>query len=101
MPSRYPNYPRLPGQTYSRLTFWLVALLLFSLEASYGEVLSDFQFKADFYRRDLQTNTIKGKGHSWMKKGTKEIWGDELEGDFPSKRATANGNVHLHDGDID
>lgn len=59
------------------------------------------EFHMDKYTRDLRTNTVKGKGHAYIKKGIKEVWADEVEIDFTTKRAIANGNVHVKEGPID
>lgn len=55
-------------------------------------------FRADYYRRDLNTNTIVGKGNAWVKSGTREIFADEIEVLLNEERVNANGNVHLQDG---
>lgn len=55
------------------------------------------QFRADYYQRDLQTNTVRAKGHAWVKKGDHEVWADEIEIDFTTNRAIANGHVRIRD----
>ncbi len=83
------------------LVFAFFALLSLLSPLSYGEVLRDIPFKADHFQRDLQANTLRGQGNAWMKKGTKQVWADEIEVDFQIKRGTASGNVHIKDGDIE
>ncbi len=56
---------------------------------------SQIQFRADFYQRDLQTNTIKGRGKAWLKGENREVWADSIEFDFNTNRAVANGNVRV------
>lgn len=58
-------------------------------------------WKADFYERDNQTNTLKGRGHAYFKQGKQEVWADEIEVNFNTNWASANGNVHFFDGTND
>jgi len=73
--------------------------VLVSLAAAFFSSLtlaeSQVQFRADFYTRDLQSNTIKGKGNAWLKGEGREVWADSIEFDFNSNKAVANGNVHV------
>lgn len=73
-------------------------LLLLVCSPSLGESIKGIQFRADLYQRDLQTNTVRGKGNAWLKKDSREISADEIEVDFNTKRALAQGNVHIQDG---
>jgi len=77
-------------------------LLLFCLLGAVPRIFAaEIDFKADFYTRDLQTNTIKGKGNAWLKRDGREFWADEVEVDLNTKRATARGNVHIREADLD
>ena len=58
----------------------------------------DTEWKADYYERDNRTNTLKGRGHAWYRKGTQQIWADELEVNFSTNWAYATGNAHFNDG---
>ena len=80
--------------------FFLSSLLLLSA-VSYGEGFGGVEFKADLYQRDLQTNTVRGKGNAWLKKDSREIWADQIEFDLTTKRAIAEGNVHIRDTNVD
>jgi len=72
-----------------------ISLLFFALFTSVAWGEGQIQFKADRYQRDLQTNTVKGNGHAWLKGEGREISADNIEFDFTTKRAIANGNVHI------
>jgi len=62
---------------------------------------SDLEFKAQFYQRDNSRNTIKGRGSAWVKKGSRQVWADELEVDLKLNRVFARGNVHIKDSKVD
>ncbi len=83
--------------------FWrykLVGLLCLGAGLAVAEVPKGIQFRADYYNRDLGTDTLKGKGNAWLKSDGRQLWADEIEVDFTTNRGTAVGNVHIEDGDI-
>lgn len=59
------------------------------------------EWKADYYERDLKTNTTKARGNAWFKQGTQEVWADEIEVNFNTNWAYASGNAHFFDGKND
>lgn len=89
-------FPRLPVCTAK-----LCLLLLLITAPARSENIGGLQFKADLYQRDLQTNTIRGKGNAWLKKDGREIFADQIEVDLTTQRATADGNVHVKDPKAD
>lgn len=64
-----------------------------------AEVPKGVQFKADYYQRDLSSNTLRGKGNAWIRSGGQELFGDEIEVDFGTNLGTASGHVRMVDGD--
>lgn len=79
----------------------IYALSAFLYGIVQADTLTGIEFKADYYTRDLSTNSIKGKGNAWLKKESREIWADEIEVDLGRNRASANGNVHIKEADLD
>jgi len=91
---------RLPSYcAQAQCLFFHFFLLLPCL--AWADSLRDIPFKADFFQRDLQANTLRGKGNAWFKKGPRELWADEIEIDFQTKRAIASGKVHIKEGDLE
>lgn len=80
---------------FKRISLWGLLWLAIPLFAE------EIQFKADLYQRDMQNNTVFGKGKAWLKKGDREIWADEISVDMAKRRATANGHVHMRERDVD
>ncbi len=65
-----------------------------------AEVPKGLQFRADYYQRDLTSNTLKGKGNAWIKNGPYEIFADEIEVDFTANQAIARENVKMSEKDV-
>ncbi len=70
-------------------------VILTSLVASFCANSSTLDFKADYYERDLKSNSIRGTGNAWLKSGNLQIWANEIEYNFNSKIATAIGDVNI------
>src|SRR5688572_31812498 len=77
-----------------------VAALFLSSKLFAATARDDIQFRADYYQRDLQTNSVRGKGNAWIQRGEKELWADEIEIDFNTNKAIANGNVRIREGEL-
>lgn len=75
--------------------FFLLSSVLFAQDPS------GMQWKAQYYERDLKTNTLKGRGNAYFKQGNQEVWADEIEVNFNTNWAFANGNAHFYDGTND
>ena len=60
----------------------------------------DIQFGADYYERDLTTNSVKAKGHAWFRSLDREVRADLIEIDFSTNRTIASGNVRMKEGTI-
>lgn len=79
----------------------LIIFFLISLGSISATGKEKLEFRADRYTHDLHNKTEKGFGNAWVKYGENEIWADEIELDRAAGQATANGNVHLKQKDID
>lgn len=78
-----------------------VFLTLFLLIISWsGSASEQIQFKANSYQRDNIRNIIKAKGSAWVKKGSRQIWADNLEIDIKQNKVYAVGNVHIEERDL-
>lgn len=80
---------------------WFVLFLFLFPINLWADSSSEIEFKAKFYQRDLGTNSVKGKGEAWLKANNRQVWADEIEFDFTTQKAVANGNVHIREGAID
>lgn len=59
------------------------------------------EFKADFYERSLETDTVRGKGNAWIQSSDRQVWADEIEIDYRVDRAMARGKVRVRDAESD
>ncbi len=82
-----------------------VCLFILALAAAHFTAAAEIQnveFRADYYERNMATNTIKGRGNAWLKKDAREIWANErIEFNFNTNHAFANGNVHIREKAVD
>ncbi|MBI1861678.1 MAG: LPS-assembly protein LptD [Deltaproteobacteria bacterium] len=60
---------------------------------------TNVDFKADFYERSLESDTVHGKGHASIHTEDRDVWADEIEIDFKLNRALAVGHVTIKDSD--
>ena len=78
---------------------YLRFVALFICVFAYPCLGNNIEFKADYYQRDLKTNTTRGRGNAWVKVGEQQLWADVIELNMAKKLAIASGNVRLLQGD--
>lgn len=90
-------YCSLPSRLRALGTF-VIGLVIW-LAGTNANAVREVEFRADLYQRDLTTNSLRGKGHAWVRLDSREVWADQLEVDLSRKIAIATGNVHIKEGE--
>lgn len=82
------------------LKLWRAALCFSGLVSSFATA-GEVQFRADYYERDIHTNSLRGRGHAWVKSGNRELWADEMSLDSSTNTVIATGNVRVKQNDFE